>query len=267
MRTKAKLYFTILLCMFLCFWCTLLNLGLYLNSSRGYRGKISIVFPVMVKTWFCYWTKFGSAHLLTVKPIYWHEVMLKESAAFCRHQKRSPGSWCSKDPKVFRDSFLKTGWGRGLSGCVISSWTFFWQGDSEVIGNQHHQPSGSSRSGVCMLVGHPEGVLVSAKQPRGHGSEYYLYRPWGGTKGPWLFLMAKVLLFCFAILSCLTAFFCFCICSLLWWNLFFGTQGRSRRLKFPTGRRQMEDMADMSSEGPMVSCSVTVSMKYVKTIH
>ena len=35
---------------------------------------------------------------------------------------------------------------------MISSWTFFRLVGGEVIGSQHHQPSGSSRSVVSMLV-------------------------------------------------------------------------------------------------------------------
>ena len=54
-----------------------------------------------------------------------------------------------------------------------------------------------------------------------------IYRPWGGTKGLWLCLMAKLI-----ILSCLTLFFCFCFFSLLWLNLPFGTWGMPRSLKF-----------------------------------
>ena len=36
---------------------------------------------------------------------------------------------------------------------MISSWTFFWMVGGEVTGSQHHQPSGSSQSGVYVLVG------------------------------------------------------------------------------------------------------------------
>ena len=43
------------------------------------------------------------------------------------------------------------------------------------------------------------GVPVSAKQLKGRGSEYYLYSPWR-TKGLWLCFIAKVLLFCLALL-------------------------------------------------------------------
>ena len=52
--------------------------------------------------------------------------------------------------KVFKDRVKE----RGCGVCVISSWTwtFFWLVRGEVIEHQHHQPSGSSQSGVCMLV-------------------------------------------------------------------------------------------------------------------
>ena len=53
---------------------------------------------------------------------------------------------------------------------------------SEVMGSQHHQPSGSSLSGVSVLLGsiqsvnffHLVGVSVSAKQLKGYGSRYYV---------------------------------------------------------------------------------------------
>ena len=38
-------------------------------------------------------------------------------------------------------------------GCMISSWTFFSMADGEAIRSQHHQPSVSNLSGVCLLVG------------------------------------------------------------------------------------------------------------------
>ena len=36
---------------------------------------------------------------------------------------------------------------------MISSWTFFWLVGGEVIGSEHHQPSGSNPSGVYGLAG------------------------------------------------------------------------------------------------------------------
>ena len=45
-----------------------------------------------------------------------------------------------------------------------------------------------------------------------------IYRPWEGTKGPWLCLMAII------ILSGWNVFFCFCIFSLLW---FFFNLGKA----------------------------------------
>ena len=63
---------------------------------------------------------------------------------------------------------------------VVSSWTFFWLVGGEVIRSQHHQPSGSNQCGGLCACGqqtvnflHQVGVSVSAKQLKGHGSEYY----------------------------------------------------------------------------------------------
>ena len=50
--------------------------------------------------------------------------------------------------KAFKDRVRER-----VAGCVISSWTFFALVACEVIGSQHHQPSGSSWSGVYMLAG------------------------------------------------------------------------------------------------------------------
>ena len=61
--------------------------------------------------------------------------------------------------------------------------------------------------------------------------------PWGGTKSPWLCLMAKLLL-----LPCLTVFLYFYIFSILWLNLFFRTWGKPRKPKFSTDKRLLEDM-------------------------
>lgn len=69
------------------------------------------------------------------------------------------------------------------------------------------------------------GVPVSAKQLKGRGSEYYLYSPWR-TKGLWLCFIAKVLLFCLALL-----FFLHVLTSLMkfiLWLRFFHRQEAGR---------------------------------------
>ena len=54
---------------------------------------------------------------------------------------------------------------------MISSWTFSWLVASEVIWSQRHQPSGSNRSGLYVLVGStelissPGGDFSSCKTP------------------------------------------------------------------------------------------------------
>ena len=82
---------------------------------------------------------------------------------------------------------------------VISSWTFFWWVGCEVIGSQLHQPSGSNRSGVYMLVG---SMQLTSSTWRGFQdlqnsskdmAQNIIYSPWGRTKSPWLCLMTKVL--------------------------------------------------------------------------
>ena len=47
----------------------------------------------------CYWIKLGSTHSCTVKPIYWHQIVVKESAA-AGHRARSPGQPVLKTPEL-----------------------------------------------------------------------------------------------------------------------------------------------------------------------
>ena len=58
-------------------------------------------------------------------------------------------------------------------------------------------------------------------------SQNIIYSPWGGIKGPWLCLM-DLNYYYFVLLDC----FPFFIFSFLWFNIFFRTWGRLRRLNF-----------------------------------
>ena len=83
---------------------------------------------------------------------------------------------------------------------VISSWTFFWLVGGEVTGIQHHWPSGFIWSGsMCLWAAYTFASSTWWKfQYLQNSSEdttqNIIYSPWGATKGPWLCLMAKVLL-------------------------------------------------------------------------
>lgn len=63
----------------------------------------------------------------------------RKCSVYCRAP--SKGNQCLKDPNSSRERFLKTAWGRGFVGCVVSSCTFFWLISGEVTGSQYHQPS------------------------------------------------------------------------------------------------------------------------------
>ena len=67
---------------------------------------------------------------------------------------------------------------------------------------------------------YPVGVSVSAKQLKGHGWEY-IYSPWGETKGPWLCLVAKLLLFCLVWFFPLFLHFLTSLIKLTLWVQFF----------------------------------------------
>ena len=122
-------------------------------------------------------------------------------------------------------------------GFVINLWIFFWLIGSEVIVSQHHQLSGSCQSGGLYACGRHtvnffQLVEVSVLQNSSEEEALdFTCSLRGETKGPWLCLMAKLLLLC--LLEC----FSFCIFSLLWLNLFFGTWGRPTRLKFNYRRK------------------------------
>ena len=106
---------------------------------------------------------------------------------------------------------------------VVSSWTIFWLVGGEVMGSQHHQPTGSNPSGVYRLVSSieltsPAWWGIQCLQNRSKGkAPTIIYSPWGETKTTWLCLMAKVLLF-----FLLDYFLFFLYFSFLWLNLFFG---------------------------------------------
>ena len=85
----------------------------------------------------------------------WYQVVVKGSAAFIAGTKQ--GVWAANiqkawTPNGFQGTVFKDRVRKRVAGCVISSWTFFWLVGGEVIGSQHHQPSGSNQSGVCVLV-------------------------------------------------------------------------------------------------------------------
>ena len=123
-----------------------------------------------------------------------------------------------------------------------------WLVGSEVIGSWLHQPLISSQSAVYMLVSSIELTYSTCwgfqyLQNRSKDMASINCNPWGKTKGPWLCLMAKVLLFC---LACL--FFSLCIFSVISLNLFFDSS-------FSTNKRQAEDIDRGLFRG---SCSVTL---------
>ena len=148
-------------------------------------------------------------------------------SSYFRYQARSSGSMHLSglnSLKAFRERFLNTEWGTEVVERVISSWTFFWYVGCEIIRSQHHQPSGSNQSEVCVLVGNIQltSFIWWGFQNLKHSSKVMaqniIYSPWGGTKGSWLCQVAKLLLFSFAWLFSLFS----CIFSFLWLNLLFG---------------------------------------------
>ena len=105
-------------------------------------------------------------------------------------------------PKAFGKKFLKTGWVRGVVGCVISSRPLLWLAGGEVIRSQHLQPSSSNWSGVQVLVGSTE--LTSSswwgfqhwQSSSKDMAQNIIFSSWEELKFPWLWLKAELLIFC-----------------------------------------------------------------------
>ena len=181
----------------------------------------------------CYPIELGSARPYPVKPVYWHQVTVKESAAiYCRVPSQESRQLVLRRPELsngFQGKVFKDRMRGRVAGCMISSWTFFWLVGGEVMGSHHHRPSGSNRSGIFVLVGSIQ--LISSTWWRlqylpnstKDMAQNNIDSPWGGNKGLWLCLMVKLLLFCLAwLFSFASAFF-----SFLWLNVFSGTLGKA----------------------------------------
>ena len=74
---------------------------------------------------------------------------------YCRAPRKESRQLAFKRPKLpegFQEKVFKDRVREAGCGYVISLWTLFWLVDNDVIRSQHHQPSGSDWSRVCVLV-------------------------------------------------------------------------------------------------------------------
>ena len=85
-------------------------------------------------------------------------------------------------------------------------------------------------------------------------SQNIIYSPWGRTKGPWLGLMAKLLLFCLAWLFPFLLHFHTTLIKCTLWN-----SEKPRRLQFFYRQEEVVEEG-LFWEGPIGSCSVTISV-------
>ena len=85
----------------------------------------------------------STIHPHTVKSIYWHRVMMKESEAFTAVPKQGVQASLKHPTSMmtFREMVLNTGWARGWGVCD-QLMDVFWLVGGEVIGSQYHQASG-----------------------------------------------------------------------------------------------------------------------------
>lgn len=82
-------------------------------------------------------------YLCKVKLVSWHQLVMKESAVYCRSLPRSPGSSCAESQNSlmgFRRPFLKSRWGRGSehiwSACAQFSGCWWWGNQANLISCQ-----------------------------------------------------------------------------------------------------------------------------------
>ena len=141
----------------------------------------------------CYQTKLRPTHTCSKADLVTLGCDEGKSSVYCRRQARSLGQLMLKRPQLpegFQGKAFKHRWRESVEGYATSLWTYFWLAGSEVIRNQH-QPSGSSRSGVYLLVGSTQlpsstwwGLqhLQNISKDR---TKNMIYSLWGGAKDPW----------------------------------------------------------------------------------
>ena len=146
---------------YLCVCVCMRTLKFYsLSKFQLYNTVLSaIVTMLYIRSSDCYQTKLGSAHLMSSKANLLQQIVVKESTVFFAGPSKEDGKLMFQRPKLpvgFQGRVFKGEVRERATGCLISSWTFFWLVGGEVTGwyfwSQHHQPSGSNWSGVSVLV-------------------------------------------------------------------------------------------------------------------
>ena len=170
------------------------------NTGVGYHFLLQGIVP----------TQGSNPHLLCL--LHWQEVSLPlvtpgkhqagevKCSVYC--QQRSPGSWCWKLLKASQGKVFKNEVRKEVMGCVINSMHTlgWWWGNQE-----------SASSTIWFQLAGVYGLVSSMQltSPTWWGFQYLqnrtknmaqdiIYSPWGGTKGSWLYLMTRLLLFCLA---------------------------------------------------------------------
>ena len=156
-----------------------------------------------------YPTKLGSTCLHSVKPIYWHWVMVKDSVAFITRPSKEYQQLTLKRPKLpsrLQGKIFKDRVRDQLIHILLIGW---WLGNRESTPSTFlFQPGWGLQACGQHAVNffHLMGISVSAKQLKGM-AQNIIYSPRGGTKSLWLCLIAKHLLLCLAWLFSFVAAF------------------------------------------------------------
>ena len=153
----------------------------------------------------------GLLPLHTAKPICCPQVVVKESAAFTAGrpswgQARRPGSSWTKDPNslvAFGQGLIKARWGEG-TGSLISLCMSLWLTDRFLDSASSTFWSGGLGSTCWWAAG--SFLACWEFQYLQHSSRRWLgltFYPRGGTEGPWLCFMAKLLFWfdCFPVFA------------------------------------------------------------------
>ena len=134
---------------------------------------------------------------LTQHAAYWHWVR-KNAAFIARRHKARMGSSISKPHVWGRGSWGAWGaWGQLMCSSLIGWW---WVNTVMFLESQPSALWFHLLQGLCACRQHAVnffhlvGVLVSAQQLK-NVAQNIICSPWGGTEGPWLCFMAKLILF------------------------------------------------------------------------
>lgn len=129
-----------------------------------------------------YWTTLKSACSYTVKSIYWHQAVVKESAAFIPGYQASKCLKCPNSVKAFRERFKRWGEGRDVWSVWWALVDVFWLGVNII-----NLLIPSNLGSTCLWAAYgsllPPGGIPYLQSTSKDMTQNTVYCPWGVTRG------------------------------------------------------------------------------------